>query len=327
MTRLVALLCVVAASCANVFGLGMDKPRITRTWKSAEGRELQADLLEFDAREIKIKRAADFQVMKVPMDKFCEDDRAFVAGLVHERNLDEGLTKGPYSEKITGAFVKSVSKQGLNFQLFGNPKWDGTKRYPLVIWLHGSGSSGTDNQAQMGGATGVFTTAVHQEKNPCFMIAPQCPDKDIGWNKQVADNLMALIADLTDKLPVDMKRLYLTGSSMGGFGTWSLCAKYPNVFAVGVPLCGGGDPKKADALKAMPMWVFHGDQDPMVPVERDRTAVAAVKAAGGTLINYTELAGEGHNIAGIVYARSDLHDWIFAQRLGVREKAEVGSGK
>ena len=97
------------------------------------------------------------------------------------------------------------------------------------------------------------------------MIAPQCPDADIGWNKQVSDNLMALIADLTDKLPIDTNRLYLTGSSMGGFGSWNLAAKYPQVFAAVVPLCGGGDPKKADILKTVNIWAFHGDQDPMVP--------------------------------------------------------------
>ena len=320
MQRPAFFLCLVLAWSPALPGFSVDQPKIVRTWKSADGRDLKAELIEFDAKEIKLKRASDFQIIKVPLDKFSADDRAFVAGLVHERNLDEGLTKGPYSEKIAGAYVKGVSKQGLNYQLFGNPKWDGTKRYPLVIWLHGSGSSGTDNQAQMGGATGVFTTAAHQDKNPCFVLAPQCPDKDIGWNKQVADNLMLLIADLSDKLPVDMKRLYLAGSSMGGFGTWSLCAKYPTVFAAGIPLCGGGDPKKAESLKAVPMWVFHGDQDPMVPVDRDRTAVAAVKAAGGTLIKYTELAGEGHNISGVVFAKEELHDWIFAQRLGVHEK-------
>lgn len=320
MKRLALLLCLVSGSCSTLLGLGTESPKVTRIWKSADGRDLKADLLEFDAKEIKLKRASDFQIIKVPLDKLSKEDRSFVTGLVHERNLDEGLTKGPYSEKVAGAFVKAVSKQGLNYQFFGNPKWDGTKRYPLVIWLHGSGSSGTDNQAQMGGATGVFTNAAHQDKNPCFMLAPQCPDANIGWKKQVADNLMLLIADLADKLPIDMKRLYLGGSSMGGFGTWSLCAKYPNVFAVGVPLCGGGDPKQADALKNVPMWVFHGDQDPMVPVERDRVAVAAVKEAGGTLIHYTEYPGEGHNITGITLAKEDLHDWIFAQRLGVREK-------
>ena len=320
MKRLSLLLCLLAGSCLAASGPAAEKPKIVRNWKSADGRELKAELLEFDAREIKLKRASDFQVIKVSLDKFSAEDRSFVAGLVHERNLDEGLTQGPYAEKIAGSFVKGVSKQGLNYQLFGSRKWDGSKRYPLLIWLHGSGSSGTDNEAQMGGATGVFTNAAHQEKNPCFMLAPQCPDKDIGWKKQVADNLMLLIADLADKLPIDMKRLYLGGSSMGGFGTWSLCAKYPAVFAVGVPLCGGGDPKQADVLKNVPIWAFHGDQDPMVPVDRDRVAVAAVKAAGGTLIKYTELAGEGHNITGIVLAKEELHDWIFAQRLGVHEK-------
>ena len=313
------LLCFAFGMNPALRAAGTEAAKVVRTWKSSDGRDLKAELLEFDAKEIKLKRASDFQVIKVPLAKFSADDRAFVMGLVHERNLDEGLTKGPYAEKIAGAYVKGVSKQGLNYQLFGNPKWDGTKRYPLVIWLHGSGSSGSDNQAQMGGATSNFITAAHQDNHPCLVLAPQCPDKDIGWNKQVADNLMLLIADLADKLPVDMKRLYLGGSSMGGFGTWSLCAKYPKVFACGVPLCGGGDPKKAEVLKDVPMWVFHGDQDPMVPVERDRVAVEAVKKAGGTLMHYTELAGEGHGITGIVLAKEDLHDWIFAQRQGVRE--------
>jgi predicted esterase len=289
-------------------------PKITRTWKAADGREMKADLVEFDAKEIRIKRASDLQIIKVPVSAFCKEDQEFVAGLVHERFLDGSLKTGPYADKMKGEWVKLVSNQGLNYQLWGNPKWDNAKRYPLVIWLHGSGSSGDDNQAQMGGATGIFTNSEHQSKNPCFMIAPQCPSADIGWNKEVADHLMALIADLCDKLPVDMNRLYLTGSSMGGFGSWSLAAKYPEVFAAVVPLCGGGDPKKADILKKVPIWAFHGDQDPMVPVERDRVVVAAIKEAGGTLLKYDELKGEGHGITGIVYPRSDLHEWIFAQK-------------
>lgn len=117
----------------------LDKPKIIRAWKSSDGRELKAELLDFDSNEIKIKRMTDFQIIKVPLDKFNAEDQAFVAELVHERSLDEGITKGPYAEKITGAFVKAVSKQGLNYQIYGDPKWDGTQRYPLVIWLHGSG--------------------------------------------------------------------------------------------------------------------------------------------------------------------------------------------
>ena len=288
--------------------------KIVREWKSADGRSINAELLEFDAKEIRIKRSSDFQVMKVAITAFSDADQKFVGQLLHERALNEGLTQGPYAEKITGAFVQATSKQGLNYQIYGNPKWDNSKRYPLVIWLHGSGQSGSDNTAQMGGPTRTFTDAEHQGKNPCLMIAPQCPDAEIGWNKQVADNLMALIADLSDKLPIDQGRIYLTGSSMGGFGSWSLAAKYPRVFAAVVPLCGGGDPKKAEELKTVPIWAFHGDQDPMVPVERTRVAVAAIKAAGGTLCKYSELAGQGHGITGIVYPMPELHTWMFEQR-------------
>jgi predicted esterase len=312
------LLCLVALTLGTSFAAlpakSGSEPKITRAWKSGDGRELQAELLEFDAKELRLKRLSDLQIMKVPLNAFSKEDQTFVAGLLHERAIDESLTKGPYAEKITGAFVKAISNQGLNYQIYGNPKWDNTQRYPLVIWLHGSGQSGSDNEAQMGGPTKIFTDAEHQSKNPCFMIAPQCPDADIGWNKLVASNLMALIGDIADKLPVDQNRIYLTGSSMGGFGTWSLMAAYPQVFAAGVPLCGGGDPKKADILKTLPIWAFHGDKDPMVPVERDRVIVAAIKEAGGILCKYSELAGEGHNISGIVYPKPELHTWLFEQR-------------
>jgi dipeptidyl aminopeptidase/acylaminoacyl peptidase len=307
---------IVTTSALAAPPVNAPKDRVVRDWTAADGRVMKAELLEFDTKELRIKRASDLNVMKVPVTAFGADDQAFVAGLLHERALDSSLTQGSYAEKITGKFVKAVSKQGLNYQIYGDPKWDNLKRYPLVIWLHGSGQSGTDNEAQMGGATGIFTNAEHQAKNPCIMIAPQCPDSDIGWNNLVANNLMALIADLADKLPIDSKRLYLTGSSMGGFGAWNLAAKYPTVFAAVVPLCGGGDTKKADILKTVPIWAFHGDKDDMVPVERTRNAVAAIKAAGGTLCKYNELAGVGHGITGIAYPMPELHEWIFAQRLG-----------
>lgn len=302
-TTLLALLIVPAAFAAP------------RTWTSSDGKSLQGDLVEANEKEVKIKRASDFQIVKVPVERLSPEDQKFVTGVVREQWRDAGIKTGPFSSKITGKFEKNTSKQGLNYQLYGNPKWDGKKRYPIVIWLHGSGQSGSDNEAQMSGPTKVFTNDENQKSRPCFMLAPQCPDASIGWNKEVANNLMALIADLMDRLPIDERRIYLTGSSMGGFGTFSLAAKYPQVFAAAVPLCGGGDPKNAEVLKAVPMWVFHGDKDDMVPVERSRVAVKAIQDAGGVKIKYTELAGEGHGITGVVYAKSELHEWMFEQRL------------
>jgi predicted peptidase len=135
---------------------------------------------------------------------------------------------------------------------------------------------------------------------------------------------MALIADLSDKLPIDQSRLYLTGSSMGGSGTWGIIAKWPNVFACGVVLCGGGDPKTAETIKHVPIWVFHGDKDDMVPVDRARAMAAALKAVNGKT-QYTELTGEGHNITGVVYSKPELHEWMFAKRLEAATQAPVSA--
>jgi predicted esterase len=288
--------------------------RVSRVWKAADGRELKADLLEYSATEVKIKRAKDFEIMKIPLTALSAEDQAYVQGLVKERDLDASLKSGPYAASIKGSFVKLTSKEGLNFQLYGNPKWDGKKRYPLLISLHGSGQSGSDNEKQMGGVTGIFTDAAHQAANPCFMIVPQCPDSAIGWSKAPADQVITLIDDLAAKLPVDVNRIYLTGYSMGGFGCFSLAAKYPTKFAAVVPLAGGGDVNKAQLLKQTPIWAFHGDKDEMVPVERTRDVMKAITAAGGTSSKYDELAGQGHGIPGMVYSRSDLTTWIFAQK-------------
>jgi len=307
------LACFALVSLLSL-SIGTARAAATRTWMSSDGKALQGDLLEATEKEVKIRRAGDFKIFKLPLERLSSDDQKFVMGIVREQWRDAGLQTGPYAEKITGKFEKVTSKQGLNYQLYGNPKWEGKKRYPILIWLHGSGQSGSDNEAQMGGATRVFTTEENQQERPCFMIAPQCPSADIGWNKEVANNLMALIADLMDRLPIDETRIYLTGSSMGGFGTFNLAAKYPNVFAAAVPLCGGGDPKTAESLKPVPMWIFHGDKDDMVPVERSRVIFKAIQDAGGEKAKYSELAGEGHGITGVVYAKPELHTWIFEQK-------------
>jgi dipeptidyl aminopeptidase/acylaminoacyl peptidase len=287
-----------------------------RLWTSADGQSsFEGELLEFSESEVRIKRAADFKSFALPLERLSETDRAHVAGLLREQARDGGLKKGPHSQLVAGSFVKGVSPEGLNFQFYGDPRWKGSGRYPLVVWLHGAGQSGSDNEAQMGGATRPFTEEANQSKRPCFVLAPQCPDRAIGWKDEVASNLMALIRSLCDSLPIDESRLYLTGSSMGGSGSWRLATEHPGVFAAVVPLCGGGDPARAAALKGTPIWAFHGDKDEDVPLVRSTSMVEAIEAAGGALAKLSVLEGEGHLIASGVYARPELHEWIFEQRL------------
>lgn len=288
-----------------------------RTWTSADGKSaFEGELLEYNATEVRVKRAADFKTFILPLGKLSETDQTFVKGLLRDDARSAGVKDGPHAALITGAFAKGTSPEGLNFQIYGNPKWKGTERYPLLIWLHGAGQSGSDNEAQMGGATKPFTEEANQEARPCFVLAPQCPDRNIGFKDAVASNLMALVKSLCDSLPIDESRLYLTGSSMGGSGSWRIGVEHPGVFAAIVPLCGGGDPSKASALKETPLWAFHGDKDEDVPLDRSTSMIEAIQAAGGTKAQLSILAGEGHLIASGVYAKPELHEWIFAQRLG-----------
>ncbi|MCB1204037.1 MAG: prolyl oligopeptidase family serine peptidase [Verrucomicrobiae bacterium] len=307
--RLPVLLCLALALSSSAFAQ-------KRTWTSSDGKSsFEGELLEYNATEIRVKRAADFKTFILSLDKLSEADKTFVTGLLREDSRSSGVKDGPHATLVTGAFVKGTSPEGLNFQFYGNPKWKGEERYPLLIWLHGAGQSGSDNEAQMGGATKPFTEESNQEERPCFVLAPQCPDRNIGWKDSVAANLMTLVKSLCDSLPIDESRLYLTGSSMGGSGSWRIATEHPGIFAAVAPLCGGGDPSKAASLKDTPIWAFHGDKDDEVPLERSTSMIEAIKAAGGTLAQLSILEGEGHLIAGGVYAKPELHEWIFAQRL------------
>ena len=297
----------------SVTGMTEPKEKIVRTWTSSDGKSLEAELLEYSDKEIKIKIPKNFQIVKIPLDRLAESDREFVMEMVKQNSLDYSLTHGSFAPQIVGAFAKATSKEGLNYQLYGNPKWDGKKRYPLLIWLHGAGQSGTDNESQSAGSPKPLFSPDAQDRHPCFVLMPQCPDRAIGWKNQVSQNLITLITALGDNLPIDKDRIYLTGSSMGGFGTFGMITQWPDVFACAVPLCGGGDPSKAAIIKNVPIWAFHGDKDDQVNIDFTRKMFAAVQAVKGNM-QFTELPGSGHIITDEVYKKPELDEWIFKQK-------------
>jgi len=189
-----------------------------------------------------------------------------------------------------------------------------------VVFLHGAGERGNDNKAQMKHGVAEFASEERMKAFPCFLIAPQCPEKR-QWATSAKASADAqpgkLVLDLIEKtckeLPIDKNRIYLTGLSMGGFGTWDLLARKPDLFAAGIPICGGGDEKKADKLVKIPIWVFHGDKDGAVKVERSRAMVAAIEKAGGKP-KYTEYPGVGHDSWSRTYADEKVLAWLFAQK-------------
>ena len=228
--------------------------------------------------------------------------------------------KKPDLEKLLEAKTFTQGKASLSYRLLQPATIDKEKTYPLVIFLHGAGERGKDNKAQLKHGVGDFASEERMKKSPCFLIAPQCPT---GRHWAISDKGSAdaepgqLVLDLIEKtckeLPIDRKRIYLTGLSMGGYGTWDLMARKPDLFAAGIPVCGGGDEKKADKLVKIPLWVFHGDKDAAVKVERSRNMVAAIKKAGGKP-DYTEYPGVGHDSWSRTYSDAKVLDWLFAQK-------------
>jgi predicted peptidase len=201
-------------------------------------------------------------------------------------------------------------------------------RHPLVLFLHGAGERGDDNVKQLKYLPTWLADPALRRRHPCYVLAPQCRmDErwvDVSWadvesTPQPATptiDLMAAMKALDETLAreaIDPARVYLTGLSMGGYGTWDLAARQPDRFAAIMPVCGGGDDRVAARLAALPIWCFHGDADTAVAVERSRSMIAAVKAAGGRPI-YSELPGVGHDSWTPAYRDGFVLDWLFSQR-------------
>ena len=221
---------------------------------------------------------------------------------------------------------KNAAGKKLLYRLYKPASYDEKQKYPLVLFLHGAGERGDDNQAQV--KNGVRFFLQNQAKFPCFLVAPQCPGKfqwvDTPWGnlkhtipaqptEPMQSTIELLPALQKEFAAIDPKRHYVTGLSMGGFGTWDLVSRFPKKFAAAVPICGGADEAQAPAIAKVPVWVFHGGADEVVKTVRSRNIVAALKAAGGSP-KYTEYPGVGHNSWDKAYATKELYPWLLEQK-------------
>jgi predicted peptidase len=201
------------------------------------------------------------------------------------------------------------------------------KKYPLVLFLHGAGERGTDNEKQIIHIEKLFSNPENRERFQTFVVAPQCPEGkrwvEVNWSAKshsvpeepswAMNNTILLLKKLVESYPVDTTRIYVTGLSMGGYGTWDIISRYPDKFAAAIAICGGGDEKMASKIKNIPVWAFHGSNDKVVPVSRSRNMVSAIKQAGGNP-KYTEYKGVGHGSWIKAYNEKNLLDWLFEQK-------------
>lgn len=181
------------------------------------------------------------------------------------------------------------------------------KRWPLVVFLHGIGERGVD--ARKVAANGPPKLVEGGHDFPFILLSPQC-EPERWWDAALLD---AWLERVSRNYRVDKRRIYLTGLSMGGFGTWAWAQYAPKRFAAIAPVCGGGDPKQAAKLRKLPVWAFHGDKDPTVPVARTEQMIAALREEGGEP-RVTIYAGVGHNSWDRTYANPEFFSWLLAQK-------------
>jgi predicted peptidase len=190
------------------------------------------------------------------------------------------------------------------------------KKWPLILFLHGSGESGSDiEKVKMHGPPKLVAGG---KEFPFIIVSPQAPTSRIGWQ---VETLNTLLDDVIQKYSVDQDRVYLTGLSMGGFGTWTLASANPERFAAIAPICGGGQPFMARRLKNVPAWVFHGGKDPTVPVKMSEDMVDALKSAGGD-VKLTIYPDAGHDSWTATYDNPELFTWFLAHTRNKPEPAK-----
>lgn len=229
-------------------------------------------------------------------------------------------TKAQTQTVATGFINKTVTMDGVTYPyvVYVPRDYAPGKKWPVILFLHGAGERGNDGlkQTQVGIGTAIRMSS---ERFPALVVMPQCAAGQF-WSGKMAEFALKALDQTVAEYNGDPDRLYLTGLSLGGFGSFLIASQHPDKFAAVVPICGGVrgvDVKSvAEKLKDIPMWAFHGDADTVVPPARSREIVEAIKAAGGTKVKYTEYPGVGHNSWDKAYAEKEMTDWLFAQKRG-----------
>ncbi len=236
------------------------------------------------------------------------------------------------SETITeafgsSAFLDTTTGTVLPFRIYLPEGYREDGAYPLLLFLHGIGQCGNDNCSHIQYAVPNFFSDLNSPVYGSIMVCPQCPegqqwvDTDFTQGNYslrdipVSSSLHAaleLVYYVSETYAVDPSRIYVTGLSIGGFGTWDICMRAPDLFAAALPVCGAGSPDDVSLIQDLPITTVHGDADTRVPVSGTRAMVNALKAYGNEPV-YFELAGYSHNVWDWTYTNSQILNWLFSQ--------------
>jgi len=218
----------------------------------------------------------------------------------------------------------------LKYRILFPENYDKDKKYPLVIFLHGAGERGNDNEKQLVHGSWLFTNAENRAKYPAIVIFPQCPengywapvkDRANGFSYEPAKEptkslllVKKLINQYSKNEPVDKRRIYILGLSMGGMGTYDMICRYPKTFAAAIPICGGVYTDRLKSVKKLPIRIYYGSADPVVSPQHSKNAYKTLKTFGSHNVEIFEYPGVGHDSWNNAFKEPDFLSWLFAQR-------------
>lgn len=226
-------------------------------------------------------------------------------------------------------FAYRWSDNDMPYRYYAPENYSDEYAYPVVLFLHGAGERGTNNEAPL---IHVLQDWFNDTESPIYqsiIIVPQCPeeeqwvntpwengsyDSDAVGESDAIKEALAILDDVCKRASVNPDRIYVVGLSMGGYGTWNLLMNHSDIFAAGMPMCGAADPSKANILKDIPIYAFHGDKDGVVPPAGTREAVEAIQAVGGDKIFYEEVPNVAHDVWKYAASRGDVLRLMFEQR-------------
>lgn len=235
---------------------------------------------------------------------------------------------GPNNQDVytRHTFTDSLHRT-IPYRLLTPPDSLSGERYPLVVFLHGSGERGDDNEKQLTHGASIFSNPANVDKYPAYVVFPQCHER--AWTDRIDEKefmsgspepaessteqlLIELVRNLIEKYPIDIDRIYIVGISMGGIATYDLVCRYPELFSAAVPICGAVNPDRLSAAKDVKFLIFHGEVDDEIPSLCSREAYKALAAVGAD-VDYVEFAGVGHECWTYAFNYPTLLQWLFAQ--------------
>ena len=262
---------------------------------------------------------------------------ASAAGTDGDFDVERDFLYKTYTCKITINKHREIDFE-LPYRLHLPKNYDSSKEYPMLLHLHGAGSIGDDNKAQLNAGLMIPFSNPNNPIHDCIVVAPQCPSGSkwvevASWadsqysTKTIEESLplraaYSLLEHLKTEYSVDEDRVYASGISMGGYGTWDLLVRHTDTFAAAIPICGGADYRFAEKLVDLPIWTFHGTDDPTVPIAGTQKMYSEITKLGGRNIKFTVYEGASHNIWDSAFSEAGLIEWLLSQNRSDRIKPE-----